>query len=97
MASLRRLEGQYISDNRVSGGALQESAAVRCAHCHSIVLLHLGQPRLYCSNCDRYLCERPECHANCVPFEKVLDLAQTAAFKDEQSQKGTIWTPKGGL
>jgi hypothetical protein len=75
----------------VPGGARYESAVVTCSHCQRQIVLNpdRSRERGYCRKCDRYICDR--CTTimaqtlECVPFKKVLDEAQEAAFRAEQS------------
>lgn len=96
MSSLQRHEGYLLIDNRASGDGLLESATVTCSHCHRIVVLNPDRtrPREYCAGCDHYICDG--CAAirssqpACLPFNKVLDRLQKAAFDHEQAQRGAI-------
>lgn len=97
MASLKRLEGYLIIDNRCSGGTMTEEATATCAHCHAVVRMNpfRTRPRHYCAKCDHYVCDHPTCLLECRPFNKVLDDAQAVAFRAEQAQKSTIYLPTG--
>lgn len=82
----------------VPGGVRYESATICCSHCSKVVILNPDRTRErgYCRKCDRYLCDR--CTTimaqtlECVPMKKVLDEAQEAAFRAEQSGSPIILT-----
>lgn len=99
LRSKRSLEGYLLQDNRASGDGMVETAVLTCSHCHRQILVNPDRtrPREYCAKCDHYICDW--CAAarkgvdECRPMNQVLDLQQAAAFRAEQSQKSTIYTP----
>lgn len=96
--SKKSLEGYLIIDDRMSGGRMIEEGTLTCAHCHAIVRINplRTRPRNYCAKCDHYVCDNAACLLDCNgSFNKVLDEAQSAAFRTEQAQKSTIYLPTG--
>lgn len=79
----------------VPGGGLFESATITCSHCQRVVVLNPQRTRErgYCAKCDHYICDAPACHVDCRPFNAFLDTLQRDAFREEQSQKSTIYIP----
>lgn len=79
MSSLRRHEGWFMSDNRVSGGALIERAAVTCSHCPRVVIMNPDRTRArgYCPKCDHYVCDLCEAirvaTGECHPKQQIFD------------------------
>jgi hypothetical protein len=86
MASLKRHEGYFLSDNRVSGGALIERAVIVCSHCQRAMFRNPARTRErgYCGKCDHYLCDPCEAirveTGECKPFRQVIDETQERAF-----------------
>lgn len=73
-----------------AGRGVFESATVTCRHCQRIVILNpdRSRPREYCLGCNHYICDSCAAiavKAGCVPFAKVLDLAEAAIVKAEAS------------
>jgi len=68
----------------VASGQIYESATMTCAHCNTIVVLNpqRTRPRGYCFKCDKYICDNPICGKECHPFDKLLDVAQEQAFRN---------------
>ena len=60
---------------KVGEGQLTEIATMTCCHCNAIVILNpqRTRDRSYCRSCDGYICDKPECHVECVPFEKRVE------------------------
>lgn len=87
-----------IGAPHVPSGVKYESAVFGCSHCQRQVILNPQRTRErgYCRKCDRYICD--QCTTimaqtrECVPFKKVLDEAQEAAFRAEQSGSPIILT-----
>lgn len=85
MFSKRSLEGYYLNDNSVSGGAKVELPVATCSHCQRGVLINPGRTRerAYCPKCDHYLCD--ECEAVrvttgvCKTFNQIIDEIQETA------------------
>lgn len=98
--SNRSLEGYLLIDDRCSGGQKKESATKTCSHCHHVLVLNpqRTRPRHYCSSCDHFICDacefrRVNLGQGCVSMARILDTAQTAAFRAEQAHKSTIYLP----
>lgn len=68
-------------------GLKVESPTVTCAHCGTIVMLNPQRTRArgYCPKCDSYVCDNPACNAECAPLSKTLDLAESAAYRQQQN------------
>ena len=66
----------------VAGGQMFEADTAICSHCGAVVVLnpHRERPRGYCPKCHHYICDNPGCAVECIPFDKVLDDLQNAAF-----------------
>lgn len=78
--SKRSLEGYLLEDNRVSGGALQETPVVTCAHCQVQVRLNPGRvrDRARCAQCDKYICDfcdgiAQKTVGKCLNYQRQLD------------------------
>ena len=73
--SKRSLEGELTIDNRLSGGALFESATITCCHCQRIVVLNPNRtrPRNHCRKCDKYECDECAAVGECRPFKRIQD------------------------
>lgn len=69
------------------GSKLFEADTYRCPHCHGVVLKNplRERPRNYCRSCDAYTCDNPACNAGCLPKEKLMDVAESAAYKARES------------
>ena len=71
----------------VRTGGLYESAVKSCVHCHAQIVLNPDRTRSrgYCRRCDAYICDActeiaSHGDGTWVPFEKVLDDLQNAAY-----------------
>jgi hypothetical protein len=75
--------GYLMNDNRASGGRLVEMKTFTCAHCNAVVVMHpeRTRPREYCRKCDAIVCDKAGCILNCLPMERVLEMA--VKFPDE--------------
>jgi hypothetical protein len=73
----------------VGAGQMFESAVLACAHCQSILILNPNRtrPRGYCRKCDAYVCDNPQCNAECTPQAKTFDRMQEQAFRDGAGYK----------
>lgn len=98
----RSHEGWLLIDHRASPGvpglpegSAWESATITCAHCQKVVVLNPQRTRErgYCRKCDHYVCDRPECNADCRNFNKHLDQLQEQAFRAERVTPGGIILP----
>lgn len=97
--SKRSLEGYLLMDNRVSGGQMVEAPILTCSHCQRQLMVNPGRTRdrEYCAKCDHYICDW--CAAErkgvdeCLPMKARLEALQADAFRQEQSEKGTIYLP----
>lgn len=84
--SQRSKEGYFLSDQRVSGGTLEEHATVSCSHCQRTWKKnpHRVRPRPHCGKCDSYICDWCESirvkTGECRPFRQVIEEAQERAF-----------------
>ncbi len=69
----------------VGAGQVFESATIICAHCGTGVILNPNRtrPRGYCRKCDAYVCDSPDCNAECKPLIKTLDVMQENSFRTE--------------
>lgn len=69
--------GYLMNDNRANGGVLQELKTSTCAHCNAVVVLHpqRTRPREYCRKCDSYVCDKAGCIVNCIPMDRVIEMA----------------------
>jgi len=69
----------------VPEGKVLEAATQTCAHCNTPVIMNPNRirPRSHCRKCDRYICDSPACHYECVPFEKKVDHVIEQAFRAE--------------
>lgn len=80
-----------IGAPHVPGGERLELATISCNHCSRQLLRNPARTRErgWCRHCDRYICDWcvGELHKTgvCTPIKKVLDEAQEAAFRAEQS------------
>lgn len=76
----------------VGEGQMFESATKTCRHCQKVVVLNPDRtrPRGYCRKCDDYVCDDVVCNFECVPMQRVFDVAQEHAFRAEQH--GTVLT-----
>lgn len=86
------LDGNFMRDIGLGGpslpeGLLFESGIATCAHCNAIVVLQPLRTRArgHCAKCDRYICDTPACHKDCTPFDKILDEAETRAYREQQN------------
>lgn len=54
-----------------------EVATATCKHCNRVVLLRTDRtrPREYCRKCDGYVCDAAGCVLNCIPMQRVLEMA----------------------
>ena len=68
-------------------GKLLETAIAVCCHCNTGVVLNplRQRDRNHCTKCDAYVCDNPACHKDCTPFSKILDQAETRAYREQQS------------
>lgn len=79
MSSLRRHEGYFLSDNRVSGGALIERAVIICSHCQRAMFRNPARERArgHCPKCDHYVCDLCEAQrvktGECKPLRQVFE------------------------
>lgn len=80
--------GELTIDHRASPGmpgmpSFFETATAMCAHCNTLVVLNplRTRERGHCRKCDAYICDKPGCHVECEPFNKILDEAERAALK----------------
>jgi hypothetical protein len=86
MSSLRRHEGWFLSDNRVSGGALIERAVIICSHCQRAMFRNPARERArgHCPKCDHYVCDGCEAErvrtGVCRPYKQFIEDAQERAF-----------------
>lgn len=86
MFSKRSLEGYFLRDNSVAGGAKEEFPIATCSHCQRGVIINPGRirDRAYCPKCDHYVCD--ECEAvraqtgECKTFNQIIDEVQEAAI-----------------
>jgi hypothetical protein len=71
----------------LSEGKLFESGIATCSHCNTVVILQplRTRDRGHCQKCDAYICDNPACHKDCTPFNKVLDIAETRAYREQQN------------
>lgn len=67
-------------------GKKVEISTITCSHCHQVFLKNPDRvrPRNYCSKCDHYICDKPACNVECMPMNKIIDMAQEEAFLQEQ-------------
>jgi hypothetical protein len=72
----------------VTEGMNFEADSWVCCHCGTPALPDPSRVRGYCRKCDGYLCHRPECHNDCVPLKKIIDVAQTKIPIMERIQPG---------
>lgn len=75
---MRKGDGGYLmNDNRASGGKLEEFRTETCSHCNAVVILNpeRTRPREYCRRCDHYVCDKAGCIVNCIPMDRVIDMA----------------------
>lgn len=85
MSSLKRHEGWFFSDNRVSGGALIERAVIVCSHCQRAMFKNPARTRErgYCGKCDHFVCDPCEAirveTGECRPMRQVFEHAQERA------------------
>src|SRR5690349_11557141 len=72
--------GYLMKDERAAGGKLQEFATETCCHCNRIVILNplRQRERGYCRKCDAYICDNGGCRVNCIPMQRVIDMAALA-------------------
>jgi hypothetical protein len=65
-------------------GKAFEADTYNCAHCGFVVRKNPMRKRPWnkCRNCDRDICDKPECNAGCLPVAKVFDVAETQAHED---------------
>ena len=69
---------------RIAGGILvdgtQTADTLQCCHCgaHWERVPGSGRVRGYCMKCNAVICGKPECMANCRPFEKWLEDVERA-------------------
>lgn len=77
MSSLKRQEGYFLRDERLSGGRMQELPTITCSHCNCVVILNpqRTRDRGYCAKCDHYICDKAGCRLECNPTQQMLDLA----------------------
>ena len=97
MSTLRRHEGYFLRDDRLSGGGMQECATLTCSHCQTILIVNplRTRERAYCSSCDHYLCDA--CGAAraaggggpCLTFKHRIEEEQERAVKQAQ-ERGII-------
>lgn len=95
MRTKRSHEGYLLIDHRATHEGTFESATITCAHCHRIVVLNPQRTRErgYCSRCDHYICDSPECNLECNPLKKVLDTIQEQALRGLNISPGGIILP----
>lgn len=89
-----RSDGGYLlNDNSASGGAKVERATFTCGHCNRIVIKHPARtrPREYCRKCDALICDSAGCILNCIPMQRVIEMA--ARFPDEKGY--LLYGPNG--
>jgi len=69
----------------VPEGKVLEAPTQTCAHCDDVVIMNPYRVRArgHCRKCDRFICDKPSCHAECTPFVKTLDHLQEQAFRKE--------------
>jgi hypothetical protein len=72
-----------LSAPAVGAGQMFESPIIACAHCNTFVILNpnRSRPRGYCRKCDAYVCDAPQCNAECTPHIKTLDILQEKAIR----------------
>lgn len=96
MSSLRRLEGYYLSDNRVSGGALVELPTLTCSHCHRLMAVNPGRTRAraHCQGCHKYICDKCELikkvTLTCKTKRQLLEETAEAIVLEDQRRLGQI-------
>lgn len=83
--------GYLKNDNRVSGGALEESDVKGCNHCQKIMTLADWRKKGgWCYCCDNYVCfscvERTK-KEGCVPWRKFVDRQLEAQAQRRQLEK----------
>lgn len=69
--------GTLLSDQRASGGRMEEIPTMTCAHCDNVVILHPQRTRErgFCAKCNAYICDSPPCHISCTPYMAIMEFA----------------------
>lgn len=76
--------GYMLSDNRVSGGVLEEHDTVSCKHCQAILRIIKRQKEGYwCGTCAGHVCRRCASRGRCEPFFRQVEhhLAQERSLR----------------
>lgn len=70
-------KGYLLTDDRVSGGTLQELNTLTCVHCNRVVALNPERERErgWCWKCDAYVCDFKVCIEECNPIQEGIELA----------------------
>lgn len=74
---MRNPQGYMIWNDPSLPGGIKEADSAQCAHCnrHFIVPPKAAPSECggWCRMCYQPVCNRTECNAECIPFEKKLD------------------------
>lgn len=79
-----------LGESSLGEGRVFETSTVTCCHCGVVVMINPMRTRSrgHCQKCDAYVCDNPSCHAGCTPFAKILDAAESVAYRAGQSVIG---------
>lgn len=55
----------------------RELPCMTCCHCNAVVVLNPDRKRdrHWCRKCDKYVCDKPGCIADCNPVQEGVELA----------------------
>ena len=88
--------GHYVSDNRCSGGRLQEADIQTCPHCQAVINLQAWKTapiQNFCNRCMKPTCNDPGCVHDCIPWIKQLDQQLDATIKFQRFLKEAGFVP----
>lgn len=76
-------------------GEVVDCDTLSCSHCHGQweVVAGSGKLRGFCNRCAGYVCGRPECMNQCLPFEARLENIE--AGRHELTPVPTLFTVPG--
>lgn len=71
----------------VGEGKMLESHTLTCKHCNTPVILNPERVRArgHCRKCDGYICDPCVALRDCTPFSKILDQAESQAYRAQQN------------
>ena len=88
MKSISTGQGYLWSDNRCSGGQVEEADLLGCKHCQALIdKRKWREAGAFCHHCDGPICATCDSVPGCTPFEQRLDQQLREAHRREQNAK----------